>query len=146
MYCSRKVIPKTKYVSDEGVRYGTYSQSWECVWVTKSLNLERAAFWGSLAGLRSICGQLLRKYGPIFTLLFRSYCARRCARQFYPLLVQALEMQTDCLNLFTNLLTTFSNGYLGSRNDEERSKLRYVVWIAKLSESSKFWTHFALHG
>jgi len=24
-------------------------------------------------------------------------------------------------------LTTFNNGYLGSRNDEERSEMRYVV-------------------
>ena len=42
--------------------------------------------------------------------------------------------------------TTFSNGYLGSRNDEERSEMRYVVRIAKLSESSKFWTQIALLG
>ena len=33
-------------------------------------------------------------------------------------------------------LTTFSNGYLGSRNDEERSEMRYVMRIAELSESS----------
>ena len=33
--------------------------------------------------------------------------------------------------------TTFSNGYLGSRNDEERSEMRYVVRIAEFSESSK---------
>ena len=32
--------------------------------------------------------------------------------------------------------TTFSNGYLGSRNDEERSEMRYVMRIAELSESS----------
>jgi len=40
--------------------------------------------------------------------------------------------------------TTFNNGYLGSRNDEERSEMRYVMWIAELSESSNFWTHIAL--
>jgi len=34
--------------------------------------------------------------------------------------------------------TTFSNGYLGSRNDEERSEMRYVMRIAEFSESSKF--------
>ena len=33
---------------------------------------------------------------------------------------------------------TFSNGCLGSHNDEERSEMRYVMRIAKLSESSKF--------
>jgi len=32
--------------------------------------------------------------------------------------------------------TTVSNGYLGSRNDEERSKMRYVMRIAEFSESS----------
>ena len=42
--------------------------------------------------------------------------------------------QTKLLNLFK----TFSNGYLGSRNDEERSEMRYVMRIAELSESSSF--------
>ena len=37
-----------------------------------------------------------------------------------------------------------SNGYLGSHNDEERSEMRYVMRIAKSSESSKLWTHLAL--
>ena len=32
--------------------------------------------------------------------------------------------------------TTFSNGYLGSRNDEERSEMRYVMRIAEFCESS----------
>ena len=34
--------------------------------------------------------------------------------------------------------TTVSNGYLGSRNDEERSEMRYVMRIAEFSESSNF--------
>ena len=34
--------------------------------------------------------------------------------------------------------TTFSNGCLGSHNDEERSEMRYVMRIAKPCESSKF--------
>ena len=34
--------------------------------------------------------------------------------------------------------TTFSNGCLGSHNDEERSEMRYVMRIAKPRESSKF--------
>ena len=33
---------------------------------------------------------------------------------------------------------TFSGGCLGSRNDEERSEMRYVMRIAESSESSKF--------
>ena len=36
----------------------------------------------------------------------------------------------------TKLRTTLNNGYLGSRNDEERSEMRYVMRIADLSESS----------
>ena len=40
--------------------------------------------------------------------------------------------------------TTFSNGCLGSHNDEERSEMRYVMRIAISSESSKLWTQLAL--
>ena len=40
--------------------------------------------------------------------------------------------------------TTFSDGCLGSRNDEERSEMRYVMRIAEFSESSNLWTHIAL--
>ena len=46
----------------------------------------------------------------------------------------------------TKNFTTFSNGYLGSRNDEERSEMRYVMRIAEYSESSNFWTQVALPG
>ena len=42
------------------------------------------------------------------------------------------------------IYTTFSNGCLGSHIDEERSEMRYVMRIARLRESSKFWTHIAL--
>ena len=42
--------------------------------------------------------------------------------------------------------TTLSNGYLGSRNDEERSEMRYVMRIAEFSESSNLWTQIALSG
>jgi trehalose/maltose hydrolase-like predicted phosphorylase len=38
--------------------------------------------------------------------------------------------------LNTKRCTTLSNGYLGSRNDEERSEMRYVMRIAEFSESS----------
>ena len=41
-------------------------------------------------------------------------------------------------------MTTLNNGYLGSRNDEERSEMWYVVWIAEFRESSNLWTHIAL--
>ena len=42
--------------------------------------------------------------------------------------------------------TTFSNGCLGSHNDEERSEMRYVMRIAGPRESLNFWTHIALPG
>jgi len=42
------------------------------------------------------------------------------------------------------ILTTFNGGSLGSCIDEERSELRYVMWIAEFSESSNLWTHIAL--
>jgi len=42
--------------------------------------------------------------------------------------------------------TTFNGGSLGSCIDEERSKLRYVMWIAEFSESSNLWTQLALLG
>ena len=34
--------------------------------------------------------------------------------------------------------TTFSNGCLGSYNDEERSEMRYAMRIARSRESSEF--------
>ena len=43
-------------------------------------------------------------------------------------------------------MTTLNGGSLGSCIDEERSQLRYVMWIAEISESSNFWTQIALLG
>ena len=40
--------------------------------------------------------------------------------------------------------TTYSDGSLGSGNDEERSEMRYVMRIAELRESSNLRTHTAL--
>lgn len=56
--------------------------------------------------------------------------------------------EEQCTRLFTWTLknTTLSNGYLGSRNDEERSEMRYVMRIAEFSESSNLWTQIALLG
>lgn len=39
---------------------------------------------------------------------------------------------------------TFSNGCLGYHDDEGRSEMRYVMRIAKSSESSNLWTQLAL--
>jgi hypothetical protein len=44
-----------------------------------------------------------------------------------------------------NFNTTFSDGCLGSRNDEGRSHLRYAVWLANFWESLDFWTQKVLH-
>ena len=38
----------------------------------------------------------------------------------------------------TPIITSPADGYLGSRNDEERSEMRYVMRIAEFSESSRF--------
>ena len=43
-------------------------------------------------------------------------------------------------------MTTFNGGSLGSCIDEERSELRYVMWIAEFSESSNLRTQMALRG
>jgi hypothetical protein len=61
-----------------------------------------------------------------------------------------------CLLLYTRLpiksslqpkkLTTLSNGYLGSHNDEERSEMRYVMRIAEFSESLNLRTQVARSG
>ena len=42
----------------------------------------------------------------------------------------------DVCAMYKLVNITFSNGYLGYCNDEERSEMRYVVRIAELSESS----------
>ena len=51
-----------------------------------------------------------------------------------------------CSVKHNNPMTTFNGGSLGSCIDEERSQLRYVMWIAEFSESSNFWTQIALPG
>ena len=47
-------------------------------------------------------------------------------------------------NLIFNQIIIANHGCLGNRNDEGRSKMRYVMWIAEFRESSKPWTHMAL--
>ena len=42
------------------------------------------------------------------------------------------------LSVLAKSSTTFSNGCLGSHNDEERSEMRYVMRIAGPRESSNF--------
>ena len=57
-----------------------------------------------------------------------------------------ISKSRDAMRLRHKESTTFSNGCLGSRIDEERSEMWYVMRIAKLCESLKFWTHIALAG
>ena len=49
-------------------------------------------------------------------------------------------------SIYLTTVTNFSNGCLGSYIDEERSKMRYVMRIAKPRESSNFWMHTAATG
>jgi hypothetical protein len=58
----------------------------------------------------------------------------------FKLLFQTCPESCFCIQISrkqnTKQKTTLSDGYLGSRNDEERSEMRYVMRIAELSESS----------
>ena len=47
---------------------------------------------------------------------------------------------------YKNQNTIYSGGCLGYLIDEERSKERYLLWIAELRESSKSWTQPAPRG
>ena len=44
---------------------------------------------------------------------------------------------------FSNLLRSYSGECLGSSSDEERSELRYSIWIAEFRELVGLWTHAA---
>ena len=57
-----------------------------------------------------------------------------------------LPCSLAAIKIPVNQNTAYSNGYLGSRNDEERSEMRYVMRIAEFSESSNSWTHIAPPG
>ena len=57
-----------------------------------------------------------------------------------------MDSYSESCRAYTERNTTFSDGYLGSRNDEERSEMRYVMRIAEFSESSNLRTHIALLG
>jgi hypothetical protein len=73
-------------------------------------------------------------YFSLIGLLFTP-CTLLCTE---PILSFVCVVFTDSTTekRFTKLRTTLSNGYLGSRNDEERSEMRYVMRIAEFSESS----------
>ena len=48
----------------------------------------------------------------------------------------AVDRRSRLFDSIKNQNTTLNSGYLGSRNDEERSEMRYVMRIAEFSESS----------
>ena len=58
------------------------------------------------------------------------------------------DLCSTMYNLFKSFkwlaFQTFSDGCLGSHNDEGRSELRYAVWIAEFGESLDCWTQKAL--
>ena len=57
---------------------------------------------------------------------------------FNPLLNHSSTKHARLLSsTFIETITTFSDGCLGSHNDEGRSEMRYVMRIAESSESSK---------
>ena len=79
------------------------------------------AFAWCFAGRAAVLDPFLKHLTP---------CIKSCLKTF---LLLAYANQ-KCL--LRNKRTTLSNGYLGSRNDEERSEMRYVMRIAEFSESS----------
>ena len=50
--------------------------------------------------------------------------------------IQRNPVRPACQEVLCNGDKTFSNGYLGYCNDEERSEMRYVMRIAEPRESS----------
>ena len=68
-----------------------------------------------------------------------------CPASFYSLKDRFFFIQFTSMNIcaMQNNIT-FNGGSLGSCIDEERSQLRYVMWIAEFSESSNLWTQMAL--
>ena len=75
------------------------------------------------------------KSGP---RLFEAGRADLSRAPFFP---RTLEVWFFC---WQSEKTTSNGGPLGSCIDEERSELRYLVWIAEFSESSSLWTQMAL--
>ena len=62
----------------------------------------------------------------------------------YHFFIRTYNLFKPARNEYLNKSISLNDGSLGSLNDEERSEMRYVMWIAEFSESSKLWTHIAL--
>ena len=75
-----------------------------------------------------MCWQRILCNNCVHSLTFSNFetCAPFVGRDFpvYAFIMQPCKM---CMNRDTNKSTTFNNGSLGSRIDEERSELRYVM-------------------
>ena len=61
--------------------------------------------------------------------------AKSASLGVYTLKVRAVRKRGRPSVIHTTLIT-FSNGYLGSRDDEERSEMRYVMRIAERESSN----------
>jgi hypothetical protein len=107
---------------------------------------------GSLPTSKRVAAQLS---GCVCARFFPPHVNLRCVPHSFQ---HPLQQSTDrtlahvcvCVSLFresctlsrmaqqhTNQNKTPNDGYLGSRNDEERSEMRYAVRIAEFSESSE---------
>ena len=121
--------------------------------LTRKLTFTPRAFYLTTLILRLKCAVMFR-HGPV--CWFEAFGLRTGKLVFIFLPPFTKNLSWLCFLLqrtslvgskdLRNLKTTVSNGYLGSRNDEERSEMRYVMRIAKLSESSSLWTQIALSG
>ena len=98
----------------------------------------------------------LRPLSSSLVATFRTMSGAEIIHTFHPLFASWLFLCCVVLRFISYIAhtfnylnvknTTLSNGYLGSRNDEERSEMRYVMRIAEFSESSNLWTQIALLG
>ena len=108
-----------------GVDSANYLQSIRYVLLDNCISCE-ALLSLALISIHERCSdELLLTYFTPFLLV-----------DFYMLYLSYLLNAVHTFNYLNVKNTTLSNGYLGSRNDEERSEMRYVMRIAEFSESS----------
>ena len=127
--------------------------------ILSGISFYRLLFWWTVSNGRS-CRRCILSWRIIIflcrcALLSLSADEETILNLFHPLFASWLYLCCSVLcsgaavhtfNYLNVKITTLSNGYLGSRNDEERSEMRYVMRIAEFSESSNLWTQIALLG
>jgi hypothetical protein len=99
---------------------------------------------------RWTCGRIIKTFQNVLTKCepvfnHKTFLTNTFLLVDFYMLVEYFIFYYTFLN-WIDKITTLSNGYLGSRNDEERSEMRYVMRIAEFSESSNLWTQIALLG